>query len=172
MDRLRATYAGKMGVQYMHIENPEERTWLQQRMEPSANQWALDPATRRRILKDLIEAEGFETFLDNRFKGHKRFSLEGGESMIAMLDELLDRAAAAGVQECVVGMSHRGRLSVLANIVGKSMVQLFSEFDGGVAPESFEGQGDVKYHLGASGVRRTSAGQRNHRFARVQSEPS
>ncbi|MGH9559347.1 MAG: multifunctional oxoglutarate decarboxylase/oxoglutarate dehydrogenase thiamine pyrophosphate-binding subunit/dihydrolipoyllysine-residue succinyltransferase subunit, partial [Bryobacteraceae bacterium] len=159
MDRLRSTYAGKMGVQYMHIEDPEERSWLEQRMEPTANQWDIDPAARRRILKNLIDAEGFETFLDNRFKGHKRFSLEGGESMVAMLDELLERAAASGVQECMVGMSHRGRLSVLANIVGKSMAQLFSEFEGAIAPESFEGQGDVKYHLGASGVRRTSSGK-------------
>ncbi|HML16242.1 MAG TPA: multifunctional oxoglutarate decarboxylase/oxoglutarate dehydrogenase thiamine pyrophosphate-binding subunit/dihydrolipoyllysine-residue succinyltransferase subunit [Bryobacteraceae bacterium] len=159
IDRLRLTYAGTMGVQYMHIENPEERTWLQQRMEPAANRWPLDVATRKRILKDVIEAEGFELFLDTRFKGHKRFSIEGGESMLAMIVELLERGAAAGVRECVVGMSHRGRLSTLANIVGKSMVQLFSEFDGGGDPESFEGQGDVKYHLGASGVWRASSGQ-------------
>lgn len=159
LDRLRLTYAGKMGVQYMHIENPEERVWLQQRMEPSANRWPLEPTTRKRILKDVIEAEGFELFLDTRFKGHKRFSIEGGESMLAMFVELLERGAAGGVHECVVGMSHRGRLSTLANIVGKSMTQLFSEFEGDGDPESFEGQGDVKYHLGASGVRKTSSGK-------------
>ncbi len=159
-DRLRATYAGKLGVQYMHIESPEERSWLEQRMEPSGNQWPLEPSTRRRILKDLVDAEGFELFLDNRFKGHKRFSLEGAEAMLAMINELLERAAAAGVQECVVGMSHRGRLNVLANIVGKSLIQLFSEFDGGDAdPSSTEGQGDVKYHLGATGVCRTANGK-------------
>jgi 2-oxoglutarate decarboxylase len=154
--RLHAIYAGTMGVQYMHIDNPEERRWLEQRIE---NPRPLDSDTRRRILHNLFEAEGFEVFLDTRFKGHKRFSLEGGESMIAMFDELLERAALGGVQECVVGMSHRGRLSTLVNIVGKSMIQLFSEFDGGVDPDSIEGQGDVKYHLGASGVRRTSAGK-------------
>ena len=158
-ERLRATYAGKMGVQYMHIDSPDERKWLEQRMEPAANQWPLEPEARRRILKNIIEAEGFELFLDHRFKGHKRFSLEGGESMIAMFDELLERAAAGGAQECVVGMSHRGRLSTLVNIVGKSMIQLFSEFDGDVDPQSIEGQGDVKYHLGAAGLRRTSSGK-------------
>jgi 2-oxoglutarate dehydrogenase E1 component len=158
-DRLRATYAGKLGVQYMHIESPEERSWLEQRMEPSGNQWPLEPSTRRRILKDLVDAEGFELFLDHRFKGHKRFSLEGAEAMLAMINELLERAAAAGVQECVVGMSHRGRLNVLANIVGKSLIQLFSEFDGDVDPASTEGQGDVKYHLGATGVCRTANGK-------------
>src|SRR5579872_3398047 len=156
-ERLRSIYAGKMGVQYMHIDNPEERRWLEARIE---NPWQPDNATRRRILKDIVEAEGFELFLDHRFKGHKRFSLEGGESMIAMFDELLERAAAGGVVECVVGMSHRGRLSTLVNIVGKSMLQLFSEFDGdAIDPESFEGQGDVKYHLGATGVRKTSSGK-------------
>jgi 2-oxoglutarate dehydrogenase E1 component len=156
VERLRSIYAGTMGVQYMHIDSPQERSWLQERVE---NPEALDPETRRRTLHAIIEAEGFELFLDHRFKGHKRFSLEGGEAMAAMVHELLERGAAAGVVECVIGMSHRGRLSTLANIVGKSMVQLFSEFDGAVDTESFEGQGDVKYHLGATGVRRTSNGR-------------
>jgi len=155
IERLRSIYAGTMGVQYMHIDNPEERSWLQQRVE---NPESLDDDTRRRILRAIVEAEGFELFLDHRFKGHKRFSLEGGEAMAAMVDELLERGAMAGVVECVIGMSHRGRLSTLANIVGKSMVQLFSEFDGAM-DDSFEGQGDVKYHLGATGVRRTSTGR-------------
>ena len=154
--RLRAIFAGTTGVQYMHIDNPDERRWIESRIE---NPWMPDAATRKRILKNIVEAEGFELFLDHRFKGHKRFSLEGGEAMIAMLDELLERAAAEKVVECVVGMSHRGRLSTLVNVVGKSMLQLFSEFDGdAVDPESFEGQGDVKYHLGATGVRKTSSG--------------
>src|SRR5262249_28298930 len=106
-DRLRSIYAGKMGIQYMHIDNPDERRWLEARIE---NPRELDSDTRRRVLKDIIEAEGFELFLDTRFKGHKRFSLEGGESMAAMIDELLERAAAGGVAEYVIGMSHRGRL--------------------------------------------------------------
>jgi 2-oxoglutarate dehydrogenase E1 component len=159
LDRLRQTYAGTMGVQYMHIDDPAERRWLEQRMEPSANQWTLDSVTKRRVLKTVVEAEGFELFLDVRFKGHKRFSLEGGEAAIGMIDELLEHAAASGVNECVIGMAHRGRLNVLINVIGKSMVQLFSEFDGEIDPESTEGSGDVKYHLGASGVRRTSTGK-------------
>jgi 2-oxoglutarate dehydrogenase E1 component len=164
VDRLRSIYAGTLGLQYMHIETPEERSWLEQRMEFSGNQrpahqWPLERATRRRILKDLVDAEGFELFLDHRFKGHKRFSLEGAEAMLAMINEMLERAAGAGVQECVVGMSHRGRLNVLANIVGKSLLQLFSEFEGIADPDSIEGQGDVKYHLGASGVCNTANGK-------------
>jgi 2-oxoglutarate dehydrogenase E1 component len=159
LDRLRQTYAGTMGVQYMHIDAPEERHWFEQRMEPSANQWSLDSVTRRRILKTIVEAEGFELFLDVRFKGHKRFSLEGGEAAIGMIDELLEHAAEGGVHECVIGMAHRGRLNLLINVIGKSMVQLFSEFDGEIDPESTEGSGDVKYHLGASGVRHTSTGK-------------
>ncbi|HTS77639.1 MAG TPA: multifunctional oxoglutarate decarboxylase/oxoglutarate dehydrogenase thiamine pyrophosphate-binding subunit/dihydrolipoyllysine-residue succinyltransferase subunit [Bryobacteraceae bacterium] len=155
IERLRSVYAGTMGVQYMHVDDPEERRWLEHRIE---NPETLDAQTRRRILHAIIEAEGFELFLDHRFKGHKRFSLEGGEAMAAMVDELLERGAGVGVVECVIGMSHRGRLSTLANIVGKSMVQLFSEFDG-VMDDSFEGQGDVKYHLGATGGRRTSTGR-------------
>ncbi len=111
-------------------------------------------------------------FLDTRFKGHKRFSLEGGEAALAIIDELLERAAAGGVQESVIGMAHRGRLSMLVNIVGKSMLQLFSEFDGDLDPDSAEGSGDVKYHLGACGVRHTSGRKRHHRFYRVQSQSS
>ena len=159
LERLRRTYAGKLGAQYMHVEDPKEREWLEQRLEGRANQEPFDPATRRRILKTLLQAEGFELFLDLRFKGHKRFSLEGGEAALAIIDELLERAAADGVKECVIGMAHRGRLSMLVNIVGKSMVKLFSEFEGDIDPDSIEGQGDVKYHLGASGVRKTSTGK-------------
>jgi len=158
VDRLRLTYAGTLGAQYMHIDDPEERRWLQERLESSASQWPLDTAVRRRILQNVIEADSFETFLDVRFKGHKRFSIEGGESSIAMIEELIERAGATGVNECVIGMAHRGRLSMLANVVGKSTVQLFSEFEGDIDPDSFQGSGDVKYHLGASGVRRTAGG--------------
>src|SRR3984957_9141502 len=116
IDRLRLTYAGKIGVQWMHIDNIEERNWLEQRMEPSQNQWALQPALKRRVLQDVIGAESFENFLDTRFKGHKRFGLEGGESAIAIIEELLYRTANAGTAEVVIGMAHRGRLVLLANI--------------------------------------------------------
>jgi 2-oxoglutarate dehydrogenase E1 component len=127
-------------------------------MEPSANQWPLDAPLRRRVLKSLVEADGFESFLENRFKGHKRFSIEGAESTIAIIEELLERAADTGVAECVIGMAHRGRLTVLANVIGKGIAQVFSEFEGEIE-EDFEGSGDVKYHLGESAVRRTAGGR-------------
>lgn len=157
--RLERTYCSTIGVQYMHIESAEEREWLRQRMEPSENRWALDAATRKRILQALIDAEGFETFLHTRFMGHKRFSSEGGEAVLALLAEMLERAANTGVQEAVMGMAHRGRLTVLANIVGKSMEQLFGEFDGDIDPDSIAGSGDVKYHLGANGSFASSQGK-------------
>ena len=159
LDRLRRTYAGKMGVEYMHCDAPEERAWFQQYMEPTANQWPLSAERKRRALKSVVEAEGFESFLENRFKGHKRFSIEGGEPTIAILDELLDRASAGGVNECVIGMAHRGRLDVLANVIGKGIAQVFSEFEGEIAEEDFEGSGDVKYHLGASNQRVMPSGK-------------
>jgi 2-oxoglutarate dehydrogenase E1 component len=158
IDRLRLTYASKMGVEFMHCEDPSERRWFEQSMEPTSNQWPLNAATQRRALKSVVEADGFETFLENRFKGNKRFSLEGGESIIAMIDELLDRAAAGCVDECVIGMAHRGRLAVLANVIGKGVAQVFSEFEGEIPEEDFEGSGDVKYHLGASNKRTMPSG--------------
>ncbi|HEY2845000.1 MAG TPA: multifunctional oxoglutarate decarboxylase/oxoglutarate dehydrogenase thiamine pyrophosphate-binding subunit/dihydrolipoyllysine-residue succinyltransferase subunit, partial [Bryobacteraceae bacterium] len=158
LDRLRTTYAGKTGVQYVHIDNVEERSWIQQRVELAADQFALDAAVHRRILKNVVLTEGFEGFLDNRFKGHKRFSIEGGETMIAMIEELLELAAAAGVNEVLIGMAHRGRLAVLANVIGKGVAQIFSEFEGDINSDVAEGTGDVKYHLGASNVRQMPGG--------------
>ncbi len=157
MDRLRTVYAGKYGVQYMHIDSPEERNWVQQRVE-QAGRWELNAAEQKRILKDIVLAEGFEGFLENRFKGHKRFSLEGGDTMIAMIEELLDGAAAQNVQEIVIGMAHRGRLTLLANVIGKGIAQMFSEFEGEIDGDT-SGTGDVKYHLGETSNRRTSSGR-------------
>ncbi len=159
IDRLRLTYAGKLGVQYMHIDDPEERGWLEQRMEPTANQWSVEPAARKRALQATVLAAGFEAFLDNRFKGHKRFSLEGGETMVAIIEELLERASGANVREVFIGMAHRGRLTLLANVIGKGIAQMFSEFEGDVDPELNDGQGDVKYHLGATSTRTMSNGK-------------
>ena len=159
LDRLRNTYAGTTGVQYMHIDSPEERNWIQQRIETAADRLELDAEAHRRILKNVVLTEGFEGFLENRFKGHKRFSIEGGETMIVLIEELLERAAAGGVQEILIGMAHRGRLAVLANVIGKGVAQIFSEFEGDINSEVAEGTGDVKYHLGASSVRRMSGGQ-------------
>ena len=159
LETLRQTYCGRLGCEYMHIQHPEEKRWLQERMEPQANHWPIEEETRRRLLTRLLQGESFENFLHTRFVGQKRFSLEGGESAMVILDELLERAASAGVQEVVVGMAHRGRLNVLSNLVGKSMAQVFGEFEGNVDPEMTQGSGDVKYHLGASGIQRTAQGR-------------
>jgi 2-oxoglutarate dehydrogenase E1 component len=158
LETLRQTYCGKIGCEYMNIQIPEQKRWLQLRMEPTGNRWPLDTATRMRALERVIEAEEFEHFLHTRFIGHKRFSLEGSESAIVILDEILDRAANTQVHEAVIGMAHRGRLNVLANIVGKSMAEIFSEFEG-IDPDSTQGSGDVKYHLGASGIRKSTGGR-------------
>ncbi len=159
LERLRRTYCGRLGCEYMNIQHPEQKEWLQSRMEPAENNWPLAESVRLRAWNRLIEAEEFEHFLHARFVGHKRFSLEGAEGAMAILDELLERAANNNVHEIVMGMAHRGRLTVLANLVGKSMIQLFSEFEGDIDPASIQGSGDVKYHLGASGVRKSSAGR-------------
>jgi 2-oxoglutarate decarboxylase len=159
LDRLRSTYCASIGVEYMHIQDPEQKRWLQDRMESSMNLWKLDDAVRYRILNRLIQAEEFEHFLQSRFVGQKRFGLEGLESTIVALDEILERAANENAHEAVIGMAHRGRLNVLANVVGKSMAQVFSEFEGEPDPESVQGSGDVKYHLGASGIHRSTLGK-------------
>ncbi|MGA8028279.1 MAG: multifunctional oxoglutarate decarboxylase/oxoglutarate dehydrogenase thiamine pyrophosphate-binding subunit/dihydrolipoyllysine-residue succinyltransferase subunit, partial [Bryobacteraceae bacterium] len=159
LERLRTTYCGSIGVEYMHIQDPEQRQWLQDRMEGTMNLWKLDDSVRHRILNRLIQAEEFEHFLQTRFVGQKRFGLEGLESTIAVLDEVLERAANENVHEAVIGMAHRGRLNVLANVVGKSMAQVFSEFEGEPDPQSVQGSGDVKYHLGASGIHTSTQGK-------------
>ena len=159
LETLRQTYCSKLGVEFMHIQHPEEKAWLQKRMEPDANNWPLSKETKLRILERVVEAESFENFLHTRFTGHKRFSIEGGEAVMAILDELIDRAANGGAHEVVIGMAHRGRLNVLCNTIGKSFSQVFSEFEGNMDPDSTQGSGDVKYHLGASGVRRSTGGR-------------
>ena len=158
LETVRQTYCGKIGCEFMNIQHPEQKQWLQQRMEPQANQWPFEEARRIQIIERLLEAEEFEHFLGARFVGHKRFSLEGGEAAIIILHELLDRAADDGAVEAVIGMAHRGRLNVLTNVVGKPYQQIFAEFEGDIDPASTQGSGDVKYHLGASGVHRSPAG--------------
>jgi 2-oxoglutarate decarboxylase len=160
LQHLRKTYCDKIASEYMYIQFPEQREWLRQRLEAAENQRPLDRQVQLGILDRLIEAEEFEHFLQTRFIGKKRFSIEGGESAIVMLDQLMDRAGNAGVGEVIMGMAHRGRLTILANIVGKPLHQVFSEFE--EAPDSVSneyGSGDVKYHLGAHGVRKTSQGK-------------
>jgi 2-oxoglutarate dehydrogenase E1 component len=158
LETLRDTYCGKIGCEYMNIQVPEQKRWLQQRMEPGKNHWPLDRETRLRILRNLLAAEEFEHFLHSRFVGQKRFALEGAETALAIMEEILERAAAHNVAEIVIGMAHRGRLNFLANTVGKDVKQIFSEFEGELDPSSTQGSGDVKYHLGATGVRKMENG--------------
>jgi 2-oxoglutarate dehydrogenase E1 component len=151
---LRRTYCGDVGVQYMHISNPEEKAWLQQRIEGRDKEIAFTPEGKIAILKKLIEAEAFERFLHRRFPGTKRFGLDGAESMVPALEQIIKRGGAMGVQELVMGMPHRGRLNVLAAVMGKPYHVIFHEFQGGSSlPSDIEGSGDVKYHLGASSDR-------------------
>jgi 2-oxoglutarate dehydrogenase E1 component len=151
LDTVRETYCGHIGPEYMHMQDTVQKKWLQDRMEPSRNKQPLDGTVKRRILQKLNDAESFERFLHTKYVGHKRFSLEGAESLIPMLDYLFTEAAADGVVEGVIGMAHRGRLNVLANTLGKSYEQIFREFEGDLDPGTREGSGDVKYHLGAEG---------------------
>ncbi|MBS1847661.1 MAG: multifunctional oxoglutarate decarboxylase/oxoglutarate dehydrogenase thiamine pyrophosphate-binding subunit/dihydrolipoyllysine-residue succinyltransferase subunit, partial [Actinobacteria bacterium] len=146
---LRNAYCRTIGIEYMHISKPEEKRWIQERVEGVPSE--LTPDDQRHILGRLNAAEAFESFLGKRYVGQKRFGLEGAESAIAILDELLNTAADSGDTGAVLGMAHRGRLNVLANIVGKSYDQIFKEFEGHIDPDSTQGSGDVKYHLGQSG---------------------
>ncbi|HEX8417067.1 MAG TPA: 2-oxoglutarate dehydrogenase E1 component [Methylobacterium sp.] len=151
---LERTYCQTLGVEFMHISNPEEKAWLQERIEGKGKEIAFTPEGRRAILNKLIEAEGFEKFLDLKYTGTKRFGLDGSESMIPALEQIIKRGGALGVKEIVIGMAHRGRLNVLSNVMAKPFRAIFNEFKGGSAsPAEVEGSGDVKYHLGASSDR-------------------
>ena len=158
---LSETYCGSIGVEFTHIEEPEARDWLQNAMESTKNRASLDRDETIRVLTRLTDAEIFEQFVHKNFLGSKRFSAEGAESMIATLDLLIDYAAGHGIEEIVLGMAHRGRLNVLANIMGKNVREIFAAFRDS-NPERNLGRGDVKYHLGASADRITSTGRTVH----------
>ena len=146
---LRNAYCRTVGIEYMHIQEPEQRRWIQERVEKPVER--TDHDEQLRILQKLNQAEAFETFLQTKYVGQKRFSLEGGESVIPIIDEVCQAAAESKLEEVTIGMAHRGRLNVLANIVGKSYKQIFAEFEGNIDPRTVQGTGDVKYHLGADG---------------------
>ena len=151
---LRETYCGKIGVEYMHIQNPTERAWIQEKFEKRQSRLSLSTAIKKEVLKTLTVAETFERFLDRRYTGTKRFGIEGAESLMPALEAILYRGAELGIREFVIGMPHRGRLNILANFVGKPFAAIFSEFQGNSTnPEHVHGSGDVKYHLGTSGDR-------------------
>ncbi|MCS6798203.1 MAG: 2-oxoglutarate dehydrogenase E1 component [Myxococcota bacterium] len=158
---LRETYCRTIGVEYTFIEDPEPRLWLQQRMESSRNRPCLDPELQRRLVRRTMEAAVLEQFLHVKFKGAKRFSIEGGETFLPLLDIMIDRCADLGAEEIVIGMAHRGRLNVLVNVLGKSPKDLLAGFLDAHA-EAYMGRGDVKYHLGYSSDRVTAAGNRVH----------
>ncbi|HBB39349.1 MAG TPA: multifunctional oxoglutarate decarboxylase/oxoglutarate dehydrogenase thiamine pyrophosphate-binding subunit/dihydrolipoyllysine-residue succinyltransferase subunit, partial [Candidatus Aquiluna sp.] len=147
---LRDSYCRTIGVEYMHIQNPAERIWFQEKLERPYQKPTKEEQFR--ILNKLNEAEAFETFLQTKFVGQKRFSLEGSESLIPALDQILQAAADSGLDEAAIGMAHRGRLNVLTNIAGKTYGQVFREFEGSSDIKSVQGSGDVKYHLGTEGV--------------------
>ncbi|MFG3558083.1 multifunctional oxoglutarate decarboxylase/oxoglutarate dehydrogenase thiamine pyrophosphate-binding subunit/dihydrolipoyllysine-residue succinyltransferase subunit [Micromonospora sp. NPDC047557] len=154
---LRDSYCRRVGIEYMHIQDPEERRWIQERIERKYEKPS--PDEQKHVLNRLNAAEAFETFLQTKYVGQKRFSLEGGESLIPLLGEVLESSAESGLDEVVIGMAHRGRLNVLANIVGKPYEKIFSEFEGHLDPRSTQGSGDVKYHLGQNGKFTTPDGE-------------
>ncbi|MEI8396219.1 MAG: 2-oxoglutarate dehydrogenase E1 component [Rhodospirillaceae bacterium] len=151
MDTLKGTYCGHIGVEYMHIQDPEQKAWIQERIEGARNHTDFTVNGKRAILERLTAAEGFERFLQMKYTGTKRFGLDGGESLIPALEQIIKRGGQLGLRDVVVGMAHRGRLNLLANFLSKPFTAIFHEFHGGSAnPEDVQGSGDVKYHLGTS----------------------
>ncbi|GGF02088.1 2-oxoglutarate dehydrogenase subunit E1 [Stappia taiwanensis] len=154
LEILKRTYCSTLGVEFMHISNPAEKAWIQERIEGPDKQVSFTAEGKRAILNKLVEAEGFEKFLDVKYTGTKRFGLDGGEALLPALEQIIKRGGALGVKEIVLGMAHRGRLNVLAQVMGKPLRAIFHEFKGGsFTPDDVEGSGDVKYHLGASSDR-------------------
>ncbi len=160
---VKQTYCSKVGIEFMHIQYPDQKAWLQQRVESSRNVPELSVEERRQILRQLYASEGFERFLHIKYPGTKRFSLEGAESVIPMIEAIIETAGALGVEEIVLGMPHRGRLNVLTAVMGKSYAAIFSEFQGEAAnPDDVQGSADVKYHLGTSSDRELANGKTIH----------
>jgi 2-oxoglutarate dehydrogenase E1 component len=159
---LKDTYCRTIGVEYQHIQDTRIRRWLQERMEPARNRPRFDRDKKVRILKGLHYAEMFERFLQTRYVGQKRFSLEGAETLIPLVEAIVEKAPGSDVREIVMGMAHRGRLNVLANILRKPYEEIFAEFEENFLPQSMDGDGDVKYHLGFSADRTTPGGGRVH----------
>lgn len=154
MDIVKRTYCGTFALQYMHISNPEEASWLKERIEGFNKEITFTREGRKAILNKLVEAEGFEKFLHVKYMGTKRFGLDGGEALIPAMEQIIKRGGSLGVKEIVIGMPHRGRLNILANVMSKPYRAIFNEFQGGsFKPEDVDGSGDVKYHLGASSDR-------------------
>ena len=159
---LRQTYCGTIGVEYMHIQNRDQRLWVRNQVERGSNQPVLSRDEKRRILLKLNQAETLEQFIHTKFIGQKRFSLEGGESMMPALDAIIELAPELGIEEYIIGMAHRGRLNVLCNTLNKSYEEVFTEFDGSYDISDLQGDGDVKYHLGFASDHITASGKKVH----------
>src|SRR5215470_12025679 len=156
---MRRVYCGKIGTEYRHISSPTEKYWIRKRLAATAKEQAPAESVRRRLLAKLVAAESFERFLGTRFLGQRRYSIEGVETAIALLDQLIEGAAERDIREVTIGLTHRGRLNVLANVVGNSAERIFAGFEGTVHPDFPADEGDVKYHQGAQTVRRTESGR-------------
>ncbi|MFT6055536.1 MAG: 2-oxoglutarate dehydrogenase E1 component, partial [Roseivirga sp.] len=160
IETLKYIYEGTVGFEYMYVRDPEKLKWLREKIEKDALAFQPSHAQRERILSKLNEAVVFENFLHTKYLGQKRFSLEGGETTIAALDAIINKGAELGIKEVMIGMAHRGRLNVLANIMGKTYEQIFSEFEGNATPDLTMGDGDVKYHMGFSSQVTTVNGEK------------
>ncbi len=158
IELLQKIYCGKIGAEFAHVSRARERLWLRKRFEQGMAGDTLVDKDRRTILEQLTSAEGIERYLHTRYVGQKRFSLEGGESLIPMVDDVIQRGGAAGIREIVIGMAHRGRINMLVNILGKSPEELFEEFEGNYDLKELKGSGDVKYHKGFSADMKTDGG--------------
>lgn len=148
---LRDTYCSKIGVEFMHIRNTDKKNWVKDKFETVYNRMKYDPSEKIRVFRKLVEAESFEKYIHTKFVGSKRFSVEGGEVFVAALDKILEFSVESGVESVYIGMAHRGRLNTLVNIMGKSAAKMFKKFKNELDPEAYQGSGDVKYHLGATG---------------------
>jgi len=157
--RMKATYCGTIGVEYLHIQETPRRRWLQAQMEPIFNKPDFVREKKLHVLDKIIQGESFEKFLHTRYVGQKRFGLEGGETLIAALDSVIELGPSLGIEETIIGMAHRGRLNVLANILGKSFEYIFHEFSANYIPDTIHGDGDVKYHLGFDSIARNTKGE-------------
>ena len=163
LDAARRTYCGTIGVEFMHIQSPEEKSWIQRKFEGTRSDAELGPEEKKRVLSEIYRSEGFEKFLSIKYPGSKRFSLEGAESTIAAMETIIRTSARLGVEDIVLGMPHRGRLNVLTNVMDKAYTQVFSEFQGeNSTPDAVHGSGDVKYHLGTSADREVADGRKIH----------
>ncbi|MBK7185811.1 MAG: multifunctional oxoglutarate decarboxylase/oxoglutarate dehydrogenase thiamine pyrophosphate-binding subunit/dihydrolipoyllysine-residue succinyltransferase subunit [Ignavibacteria bacterium] len=162
IDMLRDTYCDHVGIEYMHIQDPTQKQWIRDNVEKTHLKLALSPEERIETFRKLARAENLENFLHTKFLGAKRFSLEGGESALIILDQILQNAASKELSGAVLGMAHRGRLNVLANMMGKPLEKIFNEFEGKIDPNSYQGSGDVKYHLGAKGTYLSQDGKGIH----------